>query len=152
MYDQGRSLFGMAMLVLGLAACESEEVFNAELNGANEAPDPVTTNATGTATFTLIDATTLTYDLTVSDIDSVTAAHIHVGAAGQPGGVIVPLFGGPTTGLDFTGSLASGTITEATGMTFDSLMTRMRNGSLYANVHTQVNKGGEIRGQIVLRQ
>lgn len=152
MHHQRRKLVGAAALALGLMACESEEVYTAELNGANEAPNPVTTTATGTATFTLIDNTTLTFALSVSDIDSVTAAHIHVGEAGVPGGVIVNLFLGPTTGLDFTGSLSSGTITAATGMSFDSLLTRMRNGTLYTNVHTRVNGGGEIRGQITLQQ
>lgn len=151
MHHQRRMLFGAAALALGLAACESEEVFVAELNGPNEVP-AVTSTATGLATYTLIDNTTLTFALSVSDIDSVTAAHIHVGDAGVAGGIIVNLFPGPTTGLDFTGSLASGTITAATGMSFDSLMTRMRNGSLYTNVHTRVNGGGEIRGQILLQQ
>lgn len=143
-----RLVAGLLSLVLATAACESEEVFVADLAGGNEAP-PVTTNGTGTARYTLTDAATLTYDLSVTNMDSVTAAHIHVGAAGVNGGVIVPLFGGPTTGPDFTGSLASGTITEATDISFDSLLVRMRNGTLYTNVHTRANPGGEIRGQIV---
>lgn len=156
MHGHGRRLLGVTALALGLAACESEEAFIAELNGANEAPNPVTTNATGTATFTLIDATTLTYDVSVSDIDSATAAHIHVGNAGTPGGVIVDLFTQqPATALDFTGSLASATITGTNSgidMSFDSLLTRMRNGSLYVNVHSKTSPGGEIRGQIVVKQ
>ena len=151
MHHQRRMLLGAAALALGLTACESEEVFVATLSGANEVP-AVTSNGTGMATFTLIDNTTLTYELSVSDLDSVTAAHIHVGEAGIAGGVIRNLFTGPTTGLDFTGSLASGTIAEATGMSFDSLMVRMRNGTLYTNVHTRRNGGGEIRGQILLQQ
>ena len=68
MHHHGRALFGVAALASGLLACESEEVFVATLSGANEVP-PVTTNATGTATFTLIDNTTLTFDVTVADID-----------------------------------------------------------------------------------
>jgi hypothetical protein len=32
--------------------------------------------------------------------------------------------------------------------TFDSLMTRLNNGTAYVNVHTRRNPGGEIRGQI----
>lgn len=146
-----RMLLSLMALTLGLAACEDEEMFVAELNSANEVPPaPNPTTATGTATFTLIDNTSLTFDLTVNDIDSVTAAHIHTGTAAEAGGVIVNLFGGPTTGRDFSGTLASGTITASNTSTisFDSMMVRMRNGSLYVNVHTRRNGGGEIRGQI----
>lgn len=151
MHHQRRMLFGAAALALGLAACESEEVFVAELIGANEVP-AVTTNATGSATFTLIDNTTLTFDVSVSGMDSVTAAHIHPAPEGVVIAPFVNLFVGPTTGLGFSGSLASGTISTAPGMSFDSLMVRMRNGTLYANVHTRRNPGGEIRGQIQLQQ
>lgn len=140
--------------ILSLAACDSEETFIATMNGANEVPNAVTTNATGTATFTLIDNLTLSYDLSVASISNVTASHIHGAVAGQNGGVLVTLFAPaePTGGV--SGSVATGTITGSniTGMSFDSLLTRMRNGSLYVNVHTTNFPAGEIRGQVEKQQ
>lgn len=140
-------------LTLGLAACDSEEMFVATINGTNEVP-AVTTNATGAATFTLIDNLTLSYDLSLASISNVTASHIHGAVAGQNGGVLVTLFAPaqPTGGV--SGSVATGTITGAdiTGMSFDSLLTRMRNGSLYVNVHSTNFPAGEIRGQVEKQQ
>jgi hypothetical protein len=48
--------------------------------------------------------------------------------------------------------LATGTNGTTVGdppITFDELVEAMRSDSAYANVHTQQNQGGEIRGQIV---
>ena len=125
--------------VLAGVACEDEgpqgEVFTANLSGTG-------TTASGTANFTLIGSN-LTYELLVSNIDDATQAHIHAGGAGETGGVMVGLFDGAATGPDFTGVLAEGTVTVV-----DSVISRMRNGTAYVNVHTVVNPGGEIRGQI----
>ncbi len=141
-------------LTLGLGACDSEEQFVATMSGANEFPNAVTTNATGTATFTLIDATTLSYDLSLASMSNVTASHIHQGAAGVNGGVIVTLFAPAQATGGVSGSVATGTITGAdiTGMSFDSLLTRMRNGTLYVNVHSTNFPAGEIRGQVEKKQ
>ncbi|HUH13020.1 MAG TPA: CHRD domain-containing protein [Longimicrobiales bacterium] len=102
----------------------------------------VSTGATGSATFTLVGAD-LRVRLDVADIDSATAAHIHAGGAGVAGPVLVPLFGGPTKGLGFTGTLADTTIQIA-----DSVAARMRAGTAYVNVHTTANPAGHIRGQV----
>jgi hypothetical protein len=40
------------------------------------------------------------------------------------------------------------TAADVTGITYDQLLTEMRNGNAYANVHTTAFGGGEIRGQI----
>ncbi|MBI4419614.1 MAG: CHRD domain-containing protein, partial [Gemmatimonadetes bacterium] len=37
---------------------------------------------------------------------------------------------------------------DITGLSLDSLLVRMRNGSVYVNVHTTNFTGGEIRGQV----
>ena len=128
-----------------VTACGDEgpeaETFAATLSGAAEVP-PVTTNATGTATFTLT-GNSLAFAITVTDIDEANAAHIHAGAAGANGGVMVGLFDGPTTAAGFSGTLAEGTVTVV-----DSVITRLQNGTAYVNVHTDANPGGEIRGQV----
>lgn len=123
------------------------------LNGANEPPPPVrVTNATGTATY-VRTGSRLTFSITANGLTApVTAAHIHVGAAGVNGGVIVPYTINP--GI-VTGVVTSGTIdlslpivNGATSITGDSLMKLFDTGLAYTNVHTSTYAGGEIRGQI----
>ena len=71
------------------------EEFTATLTGTNEVP-AVTTTATGTAIFGVINDTILTYRVDVAGIDSTTASHIHQGAGGVNGPVVVTLFTGAT--------------------------------------------------------
>jgi hypothetical protein len=66
------------------------------------------------------------------------AAHIHDGAPGKNGPVIVPM----AKTADNTWSIAAGAkFTDAQYEAFKA-------GNLYVNVHSAANKGGEIRGQL----
>jgi hypothetical protein len=140
---------------------EVKKVFTAHLSGANEVP-PVDLNGQGQVTFTLNESgTALHYKLMVANINNITQAHIHCGASGVNGPVVVFLFGFDATGVTKNGILAEGTITSANiiarpssdacmgGLaTFENLLERMRNGGVYVNVHTLAFPGGEIRGQV----
>jgi hypothetical protein len=148
-------------LTVGMAACEDDDdgtdpdpevlAFRATMNGANERPNPITTAGTGTATFTINDAeTSANWSVTVSGLTSnINNAHIHLGNASVAGSVIILLGGFPSA----TSGTWSGTITNATalglGISWPSLLTLIRNGETYVNVHTVNNGGGEIRGQLV---
>jgi hypothetical protein len=140
--------------------------FVAHLSGDEEVP-PVNTRATGQAIFHLSeDGTALNYRLIVANIENVVASHIHLGVAGVNGPVVAFLFGNaPAGGGRVSGVLATGTITAANlvgplaGQSLDVLVTALRTGGAYANVHTNdgvapTNTGpgdfpaGEIRGQI----
>jgi hypothetical protein len=119
------------------------EVFTATLTGANERPTPVTTTARATAVITVLgNLVSWKVDIT-SAIDSVTIGHIHKGVADSAGSVILNLSPTPT-GMGFTGTVAVGSATVV-----DSVLTLMRAGRAYVNIHTKVNPGGEIRGQTV---
>lgn len=94
----------MVLSLLGLPACDevsfpaiAGEEFEAALTGASQVP-PVTTNATGTALFTVVEDTLLIFSVEVAAIDSTTAVHIHEGAAGVRGDTdtLVVLFTGPS--------------------------------------------------------
>ena len=112
--------------------------FRATLTGAQEVP-PVTTNATGTMTLVLNAAmNTMFYKLEVFNISNVNGQHIHEGAPGVSGGVIFPLNGTLAAGTPLTGNFA------VTPAQVDSFVAN----AYYANVHTDQNPGGEIRGQI----
>ena len=119
----------------------------ADLNGGQEVP-PVATGATGKGTVVIsADGSTITYLVTYSGLSGTdNAAHIHTGAVGANGGVILPLAAGPSplsgtlTSADFT---ASGSVT-----TFAQAVAAIQAGTTYINIHTTANPGGEIRGQI----
>lgn len=114
--------------------------YNALLLGRNEAT-PVTSNAKGVARFTLVNTDTLQYQIAVSDIISITAAHIHLGALGKNGPVVHGLYNG--SGAFDAAHPISGVITLTAPNLVDLLT-----GYYYVNVHTTANPGGEIRGQI----
>jgi hypothetical protein len=129
------------------------ETFAAQLDGSEVFPNPVVTDASGTAEFELsADGSQLSYTLSVADIEDVFSAHIHLGARGEEGEIAVTLYQGDP--MTLTGVLAAGTITSADvsggGLTtLSGLVQRMRNEETYVNVHTAAYPAGEIRGQIV---
>ena len=107
------------------------------------------TSATGQGTVVIsADGSTITYIVTYSGLSgTVNAAHIHTGAAGANGGVILPLTAGPSpmsgtlTAANFS---ASGPVT-----TFAQAVAAIKAGTTYFNLHTTANPGGEVRGQIL---
>ncbi|HJW43568.1 MAG TPA: CHRD domain-containing protein [Geothrix sp.] len=112
----------------------------AALSGAQEAPANAST-AVGTATFSVDPATkTLTGTVTTTGIAG-TAAHIHDGAPGVAGPVIIPLTGG-TAGV--------WTVPASTVLT-DAQYASLQANNYYVNVHSTAFPAGEIRGQIDLR-
>ena len=144
----------VGVLVTGTTA-QTANRFVATLAGTNEVPS-VNTTAAGEAVFVLSDdGMSMTYTVTVSNIDDVFASHIHLAMAGVNGPVVVPLFSGSKIGT-FTGVLAEGTITAATlsgsmaGKPLSALITEIKAGNAYVNVHTKLHASGEIRGQIKL--
>jgi 5'-nucleotidase len=139
------------LLALGPAAVAAPDSvdFHTTLSGANETT-PVVTDAAGAAAFSLsADGTTLDYVVIAHGLEGATAAHIHSGAAGTDGPAVAPLFG-PNAGLDVDGILARGSITSTDLLsgTMTDLVSAMRAGTTYVNVHTVANATGEIRGQI----
>jgi hypothetical protein len=113
---------------------------NALLLGRNEVP-AVTTSAKGVARFTIVNTDTLQYQIAVSNIVSITAAHIHFGPIGKNGGVVHGLYSG--SGAFDPANPLSGTLT-LTNKNLVDLLT----GYYYVNIHTSANPSGEIRGQI----
>lgn len=140
--------------------------FRVRLRGRNEVP-PRETPAEGKAFFHLRrNGTALNFELVIHDIDNVVAAHIHLGAPGVNGPIVVFLFGPvPPGGGRRQGLLARDTIRAANlvgplaGHPLSDLIAEMRAGNAYVNVHTDDGvppantgpgdfPGGEIRGQI----
>jgi CHRD domain len=132
-----------------------QQAFTATMTGSEEVP-PKNTKATGTATFVSgTDGSSVAYKIRVTNIKGVTMAHIHSGNSGKNGPIVVSLFksASPPTGT-MNGLLSQGTITSANlegplkGKTISDLIRLINDGTAYANVHTEQNPKGEIRGQI----
>ena len=120
------------------------------LNSSQEVPAPKTTTATGTAQV-IVYPSSIDYQVNASAITGVTMVHIHNGAAGVAGPIVVTLYQPATATGIINGQVTSGTITQASlpaGVTFESLKTLILNGNAYINIHTAANPSGELRGQI----
>jgi hypothetical protein len=106
------------------------------LTGANEVP-PVTTSATGTATVTINPDRSVAVKVTVRGMTA-TASHIHEGAPGTNGPVIVPF---TKTGDNTFASSEGAKLTESQYASYKA-------GNLYVNVHSAAHPIGEIRAPI----
>ena len=112
------------------------------LRAAQERPKPKgnVRRARGTFTVTITkkgSSAVLAWRLTFSRLTgTAVAAHIHSGARGRAGPVIVPLCAPCKSG-------ARGTATVDA-----SVLTALEAGRGYVNVHTKKNPAGEIRGQL----
>jgi hypothetical protein len=139
---------------------EATGTFTLTISMGGETGGPATTAAGPTTTAAggglLPPGLTVSFKLEVTNIKDATAAHIHLGATGQNGDVIYPLFTGPQKSGDFTGVLAEGPLTEDNltgpyqGRTFTDLIAAVLQGQTYVNVHTVANPNGEIRGQLII--
>ena len=131
----------LATLAIGAAVAFAGPAFadkmKATLDGKAEVP-PNTSAGKGTADIDYDAATKkLSWKLTYSGLSGpATAAHFHgPAAAGANAGVAVPIAN------TASGSEGSATLTDAQAA---DLMA----GKYYVNIHTEANKGGEIRGQV----
>ena len=116
-------------------------ILEVQLSGSQEVP-PVMTDATGSATVNLRDNTITVQGDFANASSPVSAAHIHLAPMGENGDVIIPL--NVTTSADGTSGILSGE-----GELTDEQLEAARMGNLYINVHSEMNPGGELRGQIV---
>lgn len=135
--------------IRGQVRGQADAVFRAHLSGSNEAP-PVTTPANGSLIFEL-NGNTLSVSGTFTGLsgdlatDILGGAHIHLGMAGQNGGVEFPLV------VTQNGDARSGRFMVADNeftLTDDQVMNLM-NRRNYVNIHSAVFTSGELRGQIV---
>jgi len=106
-----------------------------KLSGAEEVP-PVQASGSGSGTIRVNADGTVSGSVTTTGVQG-TMAHIHQGAKGQNGPVIIPL------------TKEGDTYTVPAGAKLnDAQMKAFKEGNLYVNVHTARNKGGEVRGQL----
>lgn len=127
-----------ACVALAVPAFAEKMTMKVPLTSAAEVP-PNTSAGKGTADVTYDTATKmLTWKVTYSGLTGpATMAHFHgPAAAGTNAPVVVP-FKDAASGAE-----GSATLTDAQAADLTA-------GKMYINVHTEANKGGEIRGQVV---
>jgi hypothetical protein len=134
--------------------------FKARLTAAQEVPENPS-EATGDIKVEFDKGfTKLEIKLTVRNtIGTITRAHFHCNRPGQNGDIVFGIFDpGPfpvsdtvegfLTNADYTGA----DCVDETGRVINNLVSlafAMRDGLIYANVHTSFRPGGEVRGQMI---
>lgn len=131
----------------------------AELSGGNEAPSKVTSAALGNAECSVnISARTIGCTGTVFNLPSgVTQGHIHVGAEGVAGPVVCNAVVPVNASNDFNFSISCDesniVLRPEIGIrSFEDFLQAVVGENSYVNIHSAVNPGGEVRGQLRRRR
>jgi len=126
------------VLVSCFAASAGAQTGVGVMNGANEAPGPGDPDGFGLAGFRF-EGTTVFYAMQIKNIGAPNASHIHRGATGVPGPVVISLASA------FPDNRASGSVT-----TTAALIEEIRSNpeGFYVNVHNVEFPGGAIRSQL----
>jgi CHRD domain-containing protein len=134
--------FGLSSLPLGATESKTYNL-TANLKARSEVPKPVGVSPqavglfTGKAVKQTDGSLKITWRLTFSHLTGqATAAHIHLAKPGVAGPVAAALCGPCKSGQTGTAILTKAQFTTA------------QSGGAYANIHTDKNPGGEIRGQV----
>lgn len=126
-------------LIRGQLNATIELASDVVMNGANEVPAG-TTVATGLALIRLTSIKELYVRVSISNLetgDALTAAHIHRGATGVNGPVMVGFY---SSAAEF------GTVKKI--VVDDPTFASLKNDALYVNAHSTSKPGGIVRGQI----
>lgn len=130
------ALAAVTLAIAGCAGMGMNNNPNVTLTGAQEVP-PVTTAATAVSTVTIGGDKTVSGTITTTGIVG-TMAHIHMGAKGVNGPVIVPAVKTADNVFSF----------PANSRLTDDQYAAYKAGNLYVNVHSAAHPGGEIRAQL----
>lgn len=141
-------LLGSVIAVTGIVAAvalagqsASSTSYKASLDTRQEVPKESGASIRAGGSFdATVTGTKMTWKLTFKQLTgAATAAHVHSGAKGKPGPVIIPLCGPCTSPASGTAHLSA------------AIAKMLQSGNTYVNVHTAKNAGGEIRGQLKAR-
>ncbi|WP_420137223.1 CHRD domain-containing protein [Sphingomonas sp.] len=134
-----RSATMIAMAVVMAPAMAATTKMDVLMTGAAEAPGPGAPQGMGDASLAFdTDRGQVCYRLRTTGIDTPTMAHIHKGAVGVAGGVVVPLTA-PTNGSsEGCAPIAADVLAAIVAAPAD----------YYVNVHNAAFPKGAIRGQL----
>ncbi len=131
----------VASLALAGGVFAAETTLTADLAGVTEGENPGNPDGSGSATITLDpESGEVCWAMTAEDIGAVTQSHIHTGAEGASGGVLIPL---DVDGFDGTTEGCTSDVAAA-----DIQMVLDNPAGFYVNLHTTDFPAGAIRGQL----
>lgn len=140
----------LLVFALGGTAAAQTTILVATLSGDQEvAPGtPGSATDTGAAVISINTETMLVcFSLTTNLTEPVTASHIHEGAAGVSGGIVVGLTGVPNSSVPGSWSTTTtGTHTVGAAAPLADIVANPAN--YYVNLHTATAPGGHVRGQL----
>jgi hypothetical protein len=154
------AIAGLFVLLLSAAQAQAQTItLTDQLHGGNEVPG-VVTGSVGTSTVTWNTTTRSgTYRVDVYNMPvGTTAAHIHVGADGVGGPVVVNLTvptGGISNDFGLTGTFSCSDVVPRAAQGINScedFEQALLLNNTYVNVHSTANPGGEIRGRLIRQQ
>ncbi|MGK0239050.1 MAG: transforming growth factor-beta-induced protein [Candidatus Pelagisphaera sp.] len=137
------AVFGLVQLTVGLKAAELN--FGGAIDGVQSGTGSA---ASGSATLTLdTDSNTFDLSINISNLrNDLSASHIHVGASGETGGVLVGI--GDMSTYTVIGDFY---VLEMTNVEFPAEnLVDLLAGNTYLNFHTPQFGSGEVRGQLNL--
>ena len=122
-------------------------VLHARLSAANETTGSTST-ATGHTQIKVRSSGTIEFKTQIFNPAGETffAGHIHIGAPGVAGPIVVPLYGPPSPATSAQHIVQSGVATPNAGTTGAAICANPT--AYYVNYHTTAFTGGAIRGQL----
>ena len=166
------TVFSVGLVAVGLAVAAANSNWSQHANGSMEVPARDTEGQAQLILKLAPDGQSLDYKLNASNLVNVFQGHIHMGAPGVNGPIVVWLYPStapvaltPPTGPLDPGTIAEGTITAANlvgplvGKPLSDLVNALESGNAYVNLHTNDGvaptntgpgdfPGGEVRGDI----
>ena len=157
-----RRMVKYAVAALALVAATSGQAqaqtvrLTAVMSGANVTLG-VLTGATGTAeVFVNLATQTVSYEIEIFNLPSgTTAGHFHVGGPGLAGPIVVDLAPQVNVSNDFTlkGTASASALRARADQgirSWEDFIQSLIGGQVYVNIHSAVNPGGEVRGQLTV--
>ncbi len=128
-------------------ATPSVQIKQITLTPGEEVP-PVSANVLGYFSATLRDGA-LDYDIS-GDGGNFTMAHLHLGAKGTNGPVVLPLFSHPEgqSAFHVTGTVTAANLTGPLAGDWNGFLAALARGDIYANAHTSDHPAGVMRAQL----
>lgn len=161
--NKNLALAAVTLLMFGAAACgsngnspttpSSATIYTVQLSALNEVPAVTNAEATarGTAVVTINSATNqLGFSVSLNNFPAgsvINVAHIHKAPAGTNAGVLLNtgLTAGSVTLTNGSGTFSFQSVTAAAADVADMIANPQ---NYYFNVHSALNPGGAIRGQL----
>ena len=131
--------------LLPVTALAQQAVFMTTLNGANE-PSGGDNDGYGVGLVT-ISGTTLSFIVTQNNLSAITGTHIHRGAPGVNGNIVIGFQPSGQSAPTYTNGVATGTITGIDQALINEIIANP--AGFYLNVHSTERTGGAIRGSLV---